>query len=443
MRDFIESFLNSKKEDFLQAKINSKLRGKKNEFEEEARLKVRVENQTEADEKYNLDTWLENIVRKVKPNVTTHPAKFTNAKIDTDTAQIFLGHFQKDGYLKTGNVNLKNKVDVSGNSATNTMVFELYELLDSSINDNEKLIHKFENNDEFLQKLIQQLKGDFEFVKEKCLKVYYGETSLSQTHGSTRQVYFPIDHDQYHLLSVKTASMLMYELKNRIDAMDIWIDKQHARTFKKDNKFLESGFSEIFDKTEVWFGFSRHDDPMKKIKQGNVSYLNMKNDGTTYLLSGCPPTLEKRAIRLPKTDFFAQCLYRKNYQESFVQLHKFMRLDINNIDIRTAIRNIIGFVIDQILLQAFKIRETYPETWSDQDYYSGLPKLQRIWLDQQYQNERENDAEWRDEISQNIARWILRSYEKAIADSYTLGTGELLDVQQQVENSLQHAKEFF
>ncbi|RKG44398.1 MULTISPECIES: type I-F CRISPR-associated protein Csy1 [Acinetobacter] len=437
MRDFIESFLNSKKEDFLQAKINSKLRGKKNEFEEEARLKVRVENQIEADEKYSLDTWLENIVRKVKPNVTTHPAKFTNAKIDTDTAQIFLGNFQKDGYLKTGNVNLKNKVDVSGNSATNTMVFELYELLDSTINQNEKLIHKFENNDESLQKLIQQLKGDFDFVKEKCLKVYYGETSLSQTHGSTRQVYFPIDHDQYHLLSVKTASMLMYELKNRIDAMDIWIDKQHARTFKKDNKFLEGGFSEILGLTEI--GFSHND----FLKMGNYSFLNVKNKGISYLLSSCPPTLEKRAVRLPKTDFFAQCLYRKNYQESFVQLHKFMQLDINNIDIRTAIRNIIGFLIDQVILQAFTIRETYPETWSDQDYYLGLPKLQRIWLDQQYQNERENDAEWRDEISQNIARWILRSYEKAINDSYTLGTGELLDVQQRVEKSLQQAKEFF
>ena len=54
MQDIIVSYLEARKEDFLQAKINSKLRGKKNEFDEEARLKVRLENQVEADTKYNI-----------------------------------------------------------------------------------------------------------------------------------------------------------------------------------------------------------------------------------------------------------------------------------------------------------------------------------------------------------------------------------------------------
>ena len=51
MQDIIVSYLDARKEDFLQAKINSKLRGKKNEYDEEARLKVRSENQLEADAK--------------------------------------------------------------------------------------------------------------------------------------------------------------------------------------------------------------------------------------------------------------------------------------------------------------------------------------------------------------------------------------------------------
>lgn len=435
MRDFIVNFLEAKKEDFLQAKIKSKLSNKK-EVTDEDRLKVRAENQFEADEKYNLDTWLENIIRKIKPNVTTHPAKFTNAKIDTDTAQIFLGHFRNDGYLQTGNVHLKNKVDVSGNSATNTIVFELYELLDSVVEADQKLIHKFESNDESLKKLIHQLNGDFDYVQEKCLKVYYGEKSVNQTHGSTRQVYFPIEQNNYHLLSVKTASMLMYELKNRIDDMDIWVDKQHARTFKKDNKFLESGFNEILDLTEI--GFS----PESFTKMGNYSYLNVRNKGISYLLSSSPPVLEKRSIRLPKTDFFTQSLYRKNFQESFVQLHKFMKLELKNDNTRTVIRNIIQYVIDQVLFKALTIREYYEAGWSNQDYYLGLPKLQRIWLDQVYTTQREDD-EWRNDVSREIARWILLSYEKVITDAFKLGTGELIEVKQRVEKSLQQAQEFF
>ena len=437
MQDIIVSYLDARKEDFLQAKINSKLRGKKNEYDEEARLKVRSENQLEADAKYNLEVWLDNIIRKVKPNVTTHPAKFTNAKIDTDTSQIFLGHYANDGYIKTGNVNLKNKVDVSGNSATNTMVYELYDLLDQEIGENQKVIHRFEENDASLIELVEKLNADFEYVKSKCLKVYYGENSIAETHSSTRQVYFPIANNEYHLLSVKTASMLMYEVKNRIDEMNVWVDGQHARTFKKDNKFLENGFSEILGITEI--GFSHSD----FLKMGNYSFLNVRNKGIAYLLSSCPPMLEKRAIRLPKTDFFAQCLYRKNYQESFIQLHKFMQLDLNNDDIRTAIRNIIQFVIDQILVLASKTREYSVEGWSNQDYYASLPKLQRIWLDKIYQTEREEDHDWRDELSREIARWILRSYEKVISDAYKLGTGEILDVKQSVEKSLQQAKEFF
>ena len=221
VEEIIRNFLDAKKEDFLQAKITSKLLGKKSESDEAARQKVREDNQAEADDKYSLNTWIENIIRKVKPNVTTHPAKFTNAKIDTDVSQIFLGNHEINGYLKTGNVYLKNKVDVSGNSATNTIVFELYELLDSKVNETEKLIHKFEQDDESLRLLIQELGSDFDFVKEKCLKVFYGEKSINKTHSSTRQVYFPIENDQYHLLSVKTASMLMYEVKNRIDEMNV------------------------------------------------------------------------------------------------------------------------------------------------------------------------------------------------------------------------------
>lgn len=120
-----------------------------------------------------------------------------------------------------------------------------------------------------------------------------------------------------------------------------------------------------------------------------------------------------------------------------------MQLDVNNIDIRTAIRNIIQFVIDQVMFQAFKIRQSYAEGWSNEDYYASLPKLQCVWLDHFYENEREQDDEWRNELNREIARWILRSYEKSIEGSFTLGTGELVEVKQHVEKSLQQTKEFF
>lgn len=412
----IHTFLNERKDLWLKDRLKK--------AKDDAEI---AELQQQADDKFHLKEWLPDAAKRVvQLSMVSHPSKFSHpsAKTSSIIAPVFAS---KDGYLRTGNVDYP--LDVFGNAAA----MDVYKFLCLPLSNELSVLDGFEQDDESLQNLIQQFGLDFETLKTNFLMIKQNDTT-SKTDHLIKQVYFPIAQDEYHLLSILTPSGLITRLKQKIDQMRFSEQTKLSKEKRKKNEHDAEGYADIFDLTVTAYGGTQPQ---------NVSVLNSQNAGRAYLLSSCPPTLEKRALRLPKTDFFAQCLYRKNYQESFVQLHKFMQLDVNNIDIRTAIRNIIGFVIDQIILQAFKIRETYSEAWSNQEYYTGLPKLQRIWLDQQYRNEREKDTEWRDEISQNIARWILRSYEKAISDSYTLGTGELLDVQQQVENSLQKAKEFF
>lgn len=412
----IHTFLNERKELWLKDRLKK--------AKDDAEI---AELQQQADDKFHLKEWLPDAAKRVvQLSMVSHPSKFSHPSAKTSSI-IAPVSASKDGYLRTGNVDYP--LDVFGNAAA----MDVYKFLCLSLSNELSVLDGFEQDDQNLKNLIQQSALDFETLKTNFLMIKQHDTT-SKTDHLIKQVYFPIAENEYHLLSILTPSGLITRLKQKIDQMRFSEQTKLAKENRKKNEHDAEGYADIFDLTVTAYGGTQPQ---------NVSVLNSQNAGRAYLLSSCPPTLEKRAIRLPKTDFFAQCLYRKNYQESFVQLHKFIQLDINNIDIRTAIRNIIGFVIDQVLLQAFTIRETYPEAWSDQDYYVGLPKLQRIWLDQQYQNERENDAEWSDEMSQNIARWILRSYEKVIADSYNLGTGELLDVKQQVENSLQQAKEFF
>ena len=160
-----------------------------------------------------------------------------------------------------------------------------------------------------------------------------------------------------------------------------------------------------------------------------------------------PPSLEKRKVQLPNIDFFTQCLYSKNFQNSFSHLHKLMKCDINNIQKRRDIQSVIGSIIDKILLVAFTIRQ-YEAEWSNSDYYSNLPKNQRIWLDDIYHEQREEQEEWREEISQEIAIWILRSYEKLIHGYYMLGDAELQKIQESVIEqivfeAIKQEKEFF
>lgn len=412
----IMSFLSERKELWLKDRLKT--------AENDSAI---AELQQQADDKFSLQEWLPDAAKRVAQlSMVSHPSKFSHPSARTSSviAQV---KFAQDGYLRSGNVNYP--LDVFGNAAA----MDVYKFLSLKLTEDCTVLTGFEHDDHDLKRLIENASLDFESLKQAFLVIKNDDAS-SKTDHLVKQVYFPIADDEYHLLSILTPSGLITRLKQTIDHLRFSEATKEAKEKRKKSEHDAISYADIFDLTVTAYGGTQPQ---------NVSVLNSQNAGRAYLLSSYPPILEKRLVRLPKTDFFAQCLYRKNYQDSFVQLHKFMQLDLNNIDIRTAIRNIIQFVIDQVLLQGFKIREYYPEGWSKQDYYASLPKLQRVWLDPIYIEQRESDYEWRNELSEDIARWILRSYENVISDAYMLGTGEINDVKQRVDESLRQAKEFF
>lgn len=416
MTESIHTFLNERKELWLKDRV------KKAENDVEI-----AELQQQADDRFSLKEWLPDAAKRVfQLSMVSHPSKFSHpsAKTSSVIAQV---KSAQDGYLRSGNVHYP--LDVFGNAAA----MDVYKFLSLNLAEDYTVLTGFEHDHEDLKSLIEKSSLNFTSLKQAFLVIKNDDTS-SKTDHLVKQVYFPIADTEYHLLSILTPSGLIARLKLAIDQLRFSEATKEAKEKRKKNEHDAIGYADIFDLTVTAYGGTQPQ---------NVSVLNSQNAGRAYLLLSCPSILEKRTVRLPSIDFFAQCLYRKNYQDSFLQLHKFMQLDLNNIDIRTAIRNLIQFVIDQVLLQGFKIRDYYPEGWSQQEYYASLPKLQRIWLDSMYAEQRENDSEWRNELSEDIARWILRSYEKVIIESEMLGTAEINDVKQRVEESLRQAKEFF
>lgn len=412
----IEAFLNERKELWLKDRL------KKAENET-----VIAELQQQANERFSVQEWLPDAAKRVSQlSMVSHPSKFSHPSTKTSSVIVQAKH-SVDGYLRSGNVDYP--LDVFGNAAA----MDVFKFLSVNLDNGQTVLDAFEKQDEDLKQFIQRSSLDFDVLRSAFIVIKDNDTSVKTDH-LVKQVYFPIDEKNYHLLSLLTPSGLITKLKQSIDAIRFSEATKLAKDRRKKNELDDVGYADIYDLTVTAYGGTQPQ---------NVSVLNSQNAGRAYLLSSAPPQFEKRTIRLPKTDFFAQSLYRKNFQDSFLQLHKLMQLDVNNIDIRTAIRNIIQFVIDQVMFQAFKIRQSYAAGWSNEDYYASLPKLQRVWLDDFYENEREQDDEWRDELSREIARWILRSYEKSIEGSFTLGTGELVEVKQRVEKSLQQTKEFF
>lgn len=416
MTESIQTFLNERKELWLKDRVKKAVND----------LEV-AELKQQAEDRFSLKEWLADAAKRVSQlSMVSHPSKFSHpsAKTSSVIAQV---KSAQDGYLRSGNVHYP--LDVFGNAAA----MDVYKFLSLNLAEDYTVLTGFEHDNQDLKSLIEKSSLDFASLKEAFLVIKKDDAS-SKTDHLVKQIYFPIENTEYHLLSILTPSGLITRLKKAIDQLRFSEETKEAKEKRKKNEHDAEGYADIFDLTVTAYGGTQPQ---------NVSVLNSQNAGRAYLLSSCPPILEKRTIRLPRTDFFVQCLYRKNYQDSFVQLHKFMQLDLNNIDIRTAIRNILQFLIDQVILQGLKIRESSPEGWSQQEYYVSLPKLQRIWLDSMYAEQRENDSEWRHELSEDIARWILRSYEKVISESEMLGTAEINDVKQHVEESLRQAKEFF
>lgn len=414
MTENIKIFLNDRKVLWLK----DRLKKAKDDYEI-------ADLQQQAASKFSLAEWLPDAANRVKQlSMVSHPSKFSHPSAKTSS---IIANSKKsgDGYLRSGNVDYP--LDVFGNAAA----MDVFKFLSIQLSNGKTLLDNLEQNDEKLKKFLNTPTANFENLRSDFLKIKAADTT-SRTDHLIKQVYFPIKNKDYHLLSILTPSGLITELKQRIDHLRFSEHTKQAKEYRKKNELDDVGYADIYDLTVTAFGGTQPQ---------NVSVLNSQNAGRAYLLSSYPPKLEKRSIHLPKTDFFIQCLYRNNFQESFTQLHRFMQIELNNNDIRKAIRNIIHFIIDHILLEAFKIRKHYEEGWSNQDYYETLPKLQRIWLDDAYQNERDN--EWRNELAKVIASWILKSYEKVIQNAFKLGDGELLHIKTVVNEAVKKDKEFF
>lgn len=458
----IRQFLEEKKTEFLEKKISQETRDKKTKYEQlleklksreseneklaqekqkydQSVAKARIKFKSEADEKYELNAWFYKVFSKAKPNVTTHPAKFTNPKIKGASSFLFYGEPMNDGYLKTGNAQLDVKIDVSGDAATNTLVFELYSLLEKSLSDGSQLINQFENDCVELIEFINGVNIEYSSFKGKCKEIFYGESIEQTTHDLIRQVYFPVtsEKEDYHLLSVITPSMLMYEVKNRIDDFNQWFEGQPIRALKKDNKFHPDGFDEVFGLTEIGFSHTEF------TKMGNVSYLNVRNKGIAYLLPSLPPKLKRRDLRLPTHDFFRNSLRPSQLKESFQTLHNLIIAPVNNVHIREGISNTLKYIIDQVLQRVFRIRAT-GEGWSEAEHYQSLPLAQRIWLDDAHRLHRENEDSWVDGITRSFARWILQAYEYSCKETHIkLSDHELHEVRIIVEQAVSSDQEFF
>jgi CRISPR-associated protein Csy1 len=392
----IQNFLNERKEIWLKKKITNTTNDEdKAAFERQAL------------DEFSLATWLPDAAKRAQQlSIVTHPGKFSHpsAKISSIIAT---SKRSADGLLRTGNVDVG--FDVFGNAAA----MDVHKFLSLMLSNNETVLMHLEQKTAEIEQQLTIPGTAFSDIKQGLLAIKQDDDSAPKTSGKVKQIYFPVDEHNYHLLSILTPSNVMFKLKERINNMRFSDEAKEVREAKKNNRHHENDLSEVYGLSVVGFGGT---------KPQNISVLNSQNGGTAYLLSSMPPVLNARTIQPPKTNFFSNTLWVKAYQDDFQKLHALFAGDTNNIHIRKKRDWLTRSIIYQVSDRLWMIR--YLEAgWSESDTYQQLPKYQKIWLDQFYTDTREDNADWLDAVKDDLSLWFLHAYKK-IMDNKALSLGD-------------------
>lgn len=377
---------------------------------------------------FSLDEWLPNAAKRAgQISISTHPCTFShpsarknkNGYVSSVLAEIDRA---EDGFLKTGNVVVT--IDALGNAAA----LDVYKFLTLSMQDGVDLLTHIQQETELAQTLLTIQSTNYQELRNGFLAMIES-TSESITSSKIKQVYFPVDGD-YHQLSLLTNSGMVYQLRSRLDKLRFSDEVKERRDKKRKNEFSEQDFSEIYGLTTIGYGGT---------KPQNISVLNNQNGGKAHLLSSLPPSIEKRSIHFPKSDFFTESLKKYEYADNFKALHKLFQTDYNNIKLRNAIDRNLQQIIDLLIEKMWSVRAVSQAQFHADT--SSLSKVQLTWLHNDYAGEREKSEHWLNSLITEISAWLTRSYEKVLdKKAIKLGEAERLHFAEVIERNREFLK---
>lgn len=365
------------------------------------------------DTNFILDDLLKNISEQVV--FTTHGVKFSNPNVKNELKiNVWASNSARnDGYVRTGNYGERER-DVTINAAFLSCPKFINLVLDSE--DKKTLYHHVINKTEYIKDCFKSLDYDFQKVFDVFSAIKFGnETNLTSKYIS--QVYFPIDEENYHLLSILYPSTGLFLIKHKDNNFKFLDDVKKIRDLKKENKFSDKEIHDLYDLVEIGFGGD---------KPQNISYINNKESGKAYLFLSKPPVLTDKEIYPPKKNIFKENINYYSFQNEFNNLDKFFKINYNNINIRNYRDNLLLNIFDKVVDIVYKIR-TLGVGWSDDEKYTSLPIYQKVILDSKYEGQLKTESSYIDKFIEETARWIIFTYEhKYKKNNISLGDDILL-----------------
>jgi CRISPR-associated protein Csy1 len=410
----------------MQKTINDFIRDRLNAQVEKKKLVEGGAEYAELAEQYQPVNWIADAARRVSQiQVVTHATKFHHP--DAKGSCIFVKKHSETNSNVVGTTTLPTiSQDVVGNAAA----LDVYKFLQLKHND-ETLLQKILRNH---TELLEALPGGDEQKKEwlEAFATIIEADTKPISHELAKQVYFPIDEQNYHLLLPLYPTALVQSLFETIQEERFGEAGKAARAAKKDNKACEYGCRDYPKIGIQTFGGT---------KPQNISQLNSNRGGKSYLLASCPPAWEtKITIHKSNARFFKEFEYQvKPLLKELTDFLKKNKLS-NNQEIRDKRANYVDFIIEKFLEYAAQYQTLMPG-WSKE---SGLDMEFKYWLDPD-RNWNELDDEdtqqkiqqWEKYVAKEFALWFNKQLESRM-DWAVVGDDEYYVWKKDFQNNLQH-----
>lgn len=405
----IDVFFQDRKEGWLKKAMNSSM----NDVE----IK---EKEQECESVFSLENWLPNAAKRAgQISISTHPCTFSHPSARKNkngyvSSVIATSSSSNDGYLRSGNVVVE--ADALGNAAA----LDVYKFLTLKMQDGQTVLEHIELDSELARELFAIKSETYETLKSGFLAMVRGADE-SVTSAKIKQVYFPVD-DDYHQLSILTASGAVFELRKRIDTIRFSEATKAARACEKENQISDDGYKQLVNITTIGYGGT---------KPQNISVLNNQNGGKAHLLLSEPPQLRGRDIQFPTVDFFTQSFSYYRSKDLFRALHKLFVSYQNDWQVRAERDEYYQAIIDRIIECMWLVREMAQEQFNSET--SQLNKNQKVWLCADQIEKRENEDDWLENLSEQITRYIFNGYEKILGKkAFMFSDAEFKHIHKQV-----------
>ena len=377
--------------------------------------------QLEITAKHEPETWLSDAARRAKQlSFITHAAKYIHGDSKgSSVAAASSDSLTSDGYISTYSVS-ELPYDVVGNAAALDVGKLL--LLEHG---GQKLIDALRRGDNAPLLAIAPDADTAQEWADGFLSVL--ASPEPSAHKFSKQCYWPVQSDEYHILIPLYATSLAHTIHATIQHTRFSDEAKATRESRRKEEYANQEDVRYPDLAVQSFGGT---------KPQNISQLNSQRGGKAYLVSCEPPDWQRQTTPpLNITSIFSQRFERRLYREHIQPLRDFLQRVAdrpNNDRIKKQRAQRLDTIVDEILNRAAFIQQLPPGWSADPD--CRLPPVERYWLDpervktdEEFRAQRDA-TDWPAEVAQRFASWLSHKLESGTLAFGTVEQRELRDL---------------